>query len=463
MGQGLESHGALPRHVSKHNNLRWTVRKQAMSNPIASPKASRLPVRAGAHYWQPLAFIIISFSNLAFVLGTPRSGFSQADARNTLATGRKLYVRLETAVSTKTSHLNQAVTARVVRDITNGQWVLVPIGSEVSGKITKLIPPVDPSDHARLLIRFTQLTIPRHPGASLTAHVTDVENARETVLPDGTIQGILEKNAAAGRVDGIFDKLGSAGGQMTKVSSKTLGKVDTAIEYPAGTDLALTLDQPLTVDSPSPPTVATQISPALAAALQNMLSGAPQRVQSKSKKPGDPLNLVMVGSSDQILAAFKQAGWSEAGKLGTKSAVGTVRAMASDNAYGNAPVSQLYLYGRPEDLAFEKMLNTFLKRHHLRLWRTLVTTPEGRQIWIGASTHDIGLDVHLGVVSHEIDPDLDVERAKVGADLMAGGLVTAERLVSRPNPLTEGKTATGGTWKTDGQLLVVVLKTSSAM
>ena len=137
--------------------------------------------------------------------------------------------------------------------------------------------------------------------------------------------------------------------------------------------------------------------------------------------------------------------------------------MASDNGYENAPVSQLYLYGRVEDLAFEKTLNTFLKRHHLRLWRTLVPAPDGREIWIGASTHDIGLDVHFGVVSHEIDPDLDVERAKVGADLMAGGLVSAERLVSRPNPLTEGKTATGGTWTTDGQLLLIELKTSSAM
>jgi hypothetical protein len=434
-----------------------------MSNSIVSAQASRFPLRAGTNNWRLLAHIIIAFSSLAIVLATSVKGFSQVDSPNTLAAGRKLYVRLVTGVSTKTSHLNQAVTGRVVRDTTNGQSVLVPIGTEVTGKITKLIPPATSEDHARMMIRFTQLAIPHHPALALTAHVTDVENARETVLPDGTIQGILEKNAAAGRVDGIFDKLGSAGGEMTKVSGKTLGKVDTAIDYPAGTDLALALDQPLTVDSPSPPTTAGQISPALAAALQNLLSGAPQRVQSKSKKPGDPLNLIMIGSSEQVLAAFKQAGWSEAGKLGTKSAVGTVRAMASDNGLGNAPVSQLYLFGRVEDLAFEKTLNTFMKRHHLRLWRTQIATPDGRQIWIGASTHDIGLDVHFGVVSHEIDPDLDVERTKVGADLMAGGLVTAETLVSRPNPLTEGKTATGGTWKTDGQLLVVELKTSSAM
>ena len=410
-----------------------------------------------------MACIAIFITSLAVTVGVGGRGYLLADSPYTLASGTKLYVRLEVAVSTRTSHLNQAVTARVVRDATAPQGVLIPIGAEVTGKIAKVIPQLDPSDHARLLIRFDKLVIPRHPTFGLSTHLTEVENARETVLQDGTIQGVLEKDAAAGRVDGIFEKLGSPGNQMDKLSGKTLGKVDTSVSFPVGTDLILTLDQPLTLDSPSPPTAATEISPGLATAVQNMLAGAPQRVQSKAKKPGDPLNLIVVGSSDQILNAFKQAGWTEATKLGTKSAVGTVRAMVSDNGYQQAPVSQLYLFGRVEDLAFEKMLDTFMKRHHLRLWRTMGASPEGREIWLGASTHDIGLDVHLGVVSHAIDTNLDVERAKVGADLEAGGLVAAERLVARPNPLTEGKTATGGTWKTDGELLVIELKTSTAM
>jgi hypothetical protein len=105
------------------------------------------------------------------------------------------------------------------------------------------------------------------------------------------------------------------------------------------------------------------------------------------------------------------------------------------------------------------VLNTFLKRHHLRLWRTAATAPGGREIWLGAATHDTGLDVHPGVVSHEIDPDLDAERAKVGADLRVTGSVAAEGLVTRPDPLSQGLTATGGSWKTDGQLLVIDLAT----
>ena len=444
-------------------NLRWTVRKHAVSNPIPATQASRIG-RGGRPLCGPhlASFVVLSIS-LAATLCIPVQGYSQAGAPNTPEGDKRLYVRLEAAVSTMTSHLHQPVTARVVRDFATSQGVLVPTGSKVIGRIEKLIPPSDPNDHARMLIRFDQVVIPRHPAIALTAHLTEVENARETVLPDGTIQGILEKNVAAGRMDGILGKLGSAGGEMEKVSGKTFGKVDTAIDFPAGTDLILTLDQPLAANSIFAPTAPAQISTALAASVQNLLSGAPQRAQSKTKKPGDPLNLIVVGNSDQVLNAFKQAGWSEAKKLGAKSAVGTVRAMASDNGYEDAPVSQLYLFGRREDLAFEKMLDTFMKRHHLRLWRTFATAPDGRAIWLGASTHDIGLDVHFGVVSHAIDPDLDAERAKVGADLIAGGLVAAERLVSRPNPLSEGKTATGGTWKTDGQLLVIVMKTSSAM
>jgi hypothetical protein len=400
---------------------------------------------------------------LAATLAIRERGYSRPDAPNTLASNTKLYLRLETAVSTMTSHLHEAVTARVVREATSNQGVLVPMGAEVRGNIEKLIPTSDPTDHARLLIQFTQLAIPGHPTFTLTAHLTEVENARETVLPDGTIQGVLEKDAAVGRMDGLLEKLGSPGSEMEKVSNKTLGKADTSIDFPAGTDLILTLDQPLAVDSTSPPAVATEISPALAEAVQKLLVDAPQRAESKSKKPGDPLNLVVVGNADRILNAFQQAGWSEASKLNRKSMTGTVRAVASDEGYGQAPVSQLYLFDRVEDLAFEKTLNTFMKRHHLRLWRTTVTSADGREIWLGASTHDIGLDVHVGVVSHAIDPDLDAERGKVGADLIAGGLVAAEQLVTRPNPLSEGKTATGGTWKTDGQLLVIELETAGAM
>jgi hypothetical protein len=431
-----------------------------MTGPFETSSSLGLLLGVQHNFLPALAFMVFSFANSTAAPGAPGPGFPIEDASNTLAAGTQLYLRLGTPVSTKTSHLHQPATARVVREVTNGQNVLVPIGAEVTGKIEKLIPTSDPTDRARLLIRFDQLLIPGHAALKLAAHLTEVENARETVLEDGTIRGVLASELPVSHLGDALGKLGSSGADLKKMSDKTLGVADTSIDYPAGADLILVLDKPLAVDSTSPAAAASQISPDLADAIQKLLADAPQRAEGKNKAPGDPLNLVLVGNADQIRNAFQQAGWSEAAKMTRTSVMGTLRAVASGEGYEQAPVSQLYLYGRAEDLAFEKMLNTFMKRHHLRLWRSPVTTPDGREIWLGAATHDIGLDVHPGVVSHAIDPDLDAERAKVGADLMAGGSVATEQLVTRPNPLSEGKTATGGTWKTSGQLLVIELKPS---
>lgn len=439
------------------------MRNRALSISFTATPAIRVGPRVPPRIAPFLAWMAVCCASFAATVGVTMPADSQAGAANTVPSGTTLYVRLVTPVSTKSSHLNQVVTAQVVREVTGSQGAIVPIGSIASGKIEKLIPSSQPADHARILMRFTELAIPSHLPLALAAHLTAVENARETVLPDGTIQGVLEKDAPIGRVDGMLDRLGSTGTEMEKIGGKTFGKPDTAIDYPSGTDLDLTLDQPLAVGSTKPPAAATQIPPALADAVQKLLADAPNRCASKSKKPGDPLNLVVIGSSDQILNAYKLAGWVEPSKLDRKSGTGTARAVWDGQGYVQAPVSDLYLFDHMEDFAFEKMLNTFLKRHHLRLWRTPTTAPDGRVIWLGASTHDTGLDVHIGVISHAIDANLDLERAKVGADLIASGQVASEQLITRPNPLSEGKTATGATWKTDGQLLVIELKTTGTM
>ncbi len=386
-------------------------------------------------------------------------------AEVTLPAGTVIYLRLETPVSTTASHLHAEVSARVVRDTTLGEEaerVAIPIGAQVRGTIQKLIPSSSPTDRALLRLRFTQLDIPGRPPVAIEGHVLDVENAREIILSDGTIQGVLASELPLTMIEGALDKLKKTspgmGGEMQKQAEKNLGKSDTSINYPAGTDFSFTLDKPLALNQLSSPSVADQLPGGVTEAVERLLADAPQRAAGKDGKPGDPLNLVFIGNAEQIRQAFEQAGWAEAEKLTGKSLFETVRAVMANKGYGSAPVSQLYLYGRPEDLAFQKMLNTFAKRHHLRIWRCPASAAGGREIWLGAATHDTGWDIRPGVVSHAIDPELDKERAKVGADLAATGLVGAERLVTRPNPLSEGLTATGALWKTDGHLMVIELK-----
>lgn len=378
--------------------------------------------------------------------------------KGTAARGAKLYLRLDTPVSTRSSHLHAPVEAKVVREVAGPQGVLIPLGTTVRGQIDKLIPSSTPTDRAQLRIRFDRLEIPGKPDVALDGHLVEVENAREKVLDDGTIQGVLASELPVSRLDDLLAKSGSDTGELTKIKEQTLGKADTSIEYPVGTDMTFVLEKPLDLAGAASPSAAGQPSRAIRGAVARLLADAPQRASGKKGEPGDPLNLVVIGNADSIRQAFKEAGWSEAERKTGKSILDTIRAVASEQGFGEAPVSDLYLYGRREDLAFEKMLNTFLKRHHLRLWRSPATTSDGREIWLGAGTHDAGLDVRPGVVSHAIDPDLDSERAKVGADLLVTGRVRAEGLVTRPNPLAGGLTATGASWKTDGRLVLVELK-----
>ncbi|HEV2495162.1 MAG TPA: LssY C-terminal domain-containing protein [Terriglobia bacterium] len=407
---------------------------------------------------------------LAAALAVPSSGYiaaqSTASAPFTLPAETVIWLRLETPISTKSSHLHDPATAVVEREVKGQNGVAIPLGAKVTGRIEKLIPSSSPDDRARLLVRFTQVQIPGQSPIALAGHISEVENARETVLADGTIQGLLLSEIPVSRLEGVLGKLSKSnpgiGGEIEKASQKNLGESDTSIVFPAGADLAWVLDKPLAVERTFPPAVTDQLDSGASVAVEQLLADAPHRAQSKDGKPGDPLNLVVIGSAEQIRSAFVSAGWSAAEEKNQKSIMRTVRAIAGDEGYGSAPVSQLYVYGRQEDLAFERMLNTFTKRHHLRLWRTTKTTPDGREIWLGAATHDTGIDVHPGVVSHAIDSDLDAERTKVGADLEFTGMVSAQHLVTRADPLSQGLTATGGTWKTDGRLLTVELKSGAA-
>jgi len=270
---------------------------------------------------------------------------------------------------------------------------------------------------------------------------------------------VLASEAPASLLSGVLQKLGQADPTINdQIQKQKIGQVNTAIEFPAGTDLHYTLTEPLhlksIVHSAGPP----QLPAGLRTSVTNMLADAPKRAVSKDNRAGDPINLVFVGTTQEIEHAFRQAGWTEPKKKNQQSIWKTAQAVINNDGYDSAPVSDLYLFGRKEDIAFEKMLNTFNKRHHLRLWQTTSSTPDGRPIWLAAATHDVGIDVHPGVISHATDSNLDDERAQVGADLHLGGAVQAAEFLAPPNPLSSGMTATGGAWHTDGRLSVIDLK-----
>lgn len=103
--------------------------------------------------------------------------------------------------------------------------------------------------------------------------------------------------------------------------------------------------------------------------LHQLVQAAPLRTHTGNSTPSDPTNLMFLGTRNQLAAAFGEAGWFEADDLGVKSALKVAQATLRQSGYSGAPVSTLLVEGRPPDLVFQKSLDTFAKRHHLRIWK----------------------------------------------------------------------------------------------
>jgi hypothetical protein len=111
---------------------------------------------------------------------------------------------------------------------------------------------------------------------------------------------------------------------------------------------------------------------------------------------------------------------------------------------------------------FQKQTNTFAKRHHVRLWPARGASPEG-EAWIGAATHDIGLEFSHTTknYTHRIDGNVDDERRSLLTDLVTTGSALRFGFVARPDVPQNALNATGDAVTTDGRLAIVWLRTPS--
>jgi len=99
----------------------------------------------------------------------------------------------------------------------------------------------------------------------------------------------------------------------------------------------------------------------------------------------------------------------------------TIKSSLFGRRYLHSPVSPLYVYGRPQDIALQKARGTVDERNHLRLWLAPVTF-EGRPVLIGQISRDIGIRFTFKsptISTHKIDPDVDETRAYLLMDLVA--------------------------------------------
>jgi hypothetical protein len=378
--------------------------------------------------------------------------------------GTPLQVRLKTRIASNTSRPNDPVETIVIAPVAVNGVVAIPAGVTLRGVVAAASAATDPTVRATLALDFRELEM---GGQRIRVHtlLTTVENARESLNDKGEIQGILANETLSSRMDSgiakVTDKYSGFGGFLNAAKSAVFKETAGDISYDAGVEMDLKLTAALTLTGPPPPGPDAALQPVAdpraVIALVNR-----QPFQTRAQKPPEPSDittLMFIGSQEQVQGAFASAGWNQASKLGEKSKLETLRAITEDRGYSEAPVSILYLDGRPPDMVFEKANNTFSKRHHLRIWLR-PDQYQGQPVWVCAATHDTSINFSAKdrTFIHKIDPQIDAERLKVVNDLLLTGKVQSLLLVDRPNAPQHGQNATGDSLNTDGKMAVVILE-----
>jgi len=190
------------------------------------------------------------------------------------------------------------------------------------------------------------------------------------------------------------------------------------------------------------------------------IDASPKITQTGDHHPGDPLNVVLIGTQAQLDAIMKAADWFPAAALGIKSDLKIAADTVLSRPDVDAPVSSLYLFGRREDAAFEQPVGDNPRhRHHVRFWKLDRLSDDGREIWIGSAVYDqhVGLSRSTGQITHVTAPDVDAERDYLFDCLEKSGDLASHEVIAGFHTKHSGKNGGGDPWNTDGGLYVGVI------
>ena len=195
------------------------------------------------------------------------------------------------------------------------------------------------------------------------------------------------------------------------------------------------------------------------------LENAPKTTVTSQGIPGDALNVGLIGTEEELVNAMLRSGWEPADPVTLRSSLKIARSVLRDRPYADAPVSSLFVFGRKQDLAFEKPVgDNASRRHHVRFWKSKELGRGDTPLWIGAVTFDrsVGLSHTTGQITHHIGPDIDAERDGLMADLHKGGWLTELFQVTGLGATLLAKNGGGDRYYTDGELTIGLLTSGGA-
>jgi hypothetical protein len=405
--------------------------------------------------------LLATFACLFLSLAFSRPAFASCEH---VIAGKSFWIRLLDPVASYSSKPGTTVRAVLIQSPECDSRPVFPAGLEVVGTISKIrkVGLGFIHDSAYVEIQFNHLVTAAGQVLPFAAEVVEVDNARE-VVRHGVLRGIRATDAPQGRITSglihlpTFNPYGDVGLMVYRAVTML---PEPEIYLPPGTDLRLRLNLPLYVgDQPELPNVSFAMDEYERGDVETLLQGQSDRTTTRSGKDSDVVNLLFVGSQDQVEDAFTAAGWRTADANSKNAFFKQFGAFLTLSNYPNLPVSRQLLSGQLQDMAWQKSFNSYGKREHLRLWSQSKKI-QGEQAWLSAYTRETGaaLSVKYHKFIHHIDRNLDDGINMLVRDLALTGCVESVRQLPRPNSPQTMLNSTGDEMHTDGNLTVVHLK-----
>src|SRR5579871_6895144 len=249
--------------------------------------------------------------------------------------GTPLHLRLTTAVGSYASKPGMAVRGVLIAPVMVGDEIIIPDGSTLSGEVTdvKRVGYGIVHETASLSLSFDHVTLPDGTGFALATRLRQVDNSRERVTKEGSILGVRTTGSIAYRASGYIRTAlaWEIHARLAFWAIKTLlvQVPEPEIYYAAGSELTLAITEPLYAQAQPEAIDTAQLTWQERGDLERVIANLPDRAYARgSNRPSDLINMMFVGSREQISAAFTAAGWTETKAPSMRTRIKGIRAIA---------------------------------------------------------------------------------------------------------------------------------------